>query len=111
MNSRSPRGRVTCTCAIGTAPHGIDLSDNGATLFATSKAENKLVAVDLGTGKTREIPLSPAPYHLTAVRGSATLYVSSRAENRIWVIDQESLATRDEIAIDGVGHQMAVAAH
>ena len=43
-------GRVTRTYAIGTAPHGIDLSDNGATLFATSKAENKLVAVDLGSG-------------------------------------------------------------
>jgi hypothetical protein len=56
----------------------------------------------------RRIALAPAPYHVSSVPGSGTLLVSSRTEKRIWVVDQSTLALRGEIAIDGIGHQMAV---
>ena len=82
----------------------------GATLFATSKGENRLVAVDLASGETRAVALGPAPYHLTAVRGAGTLYVSSRAEPRVWVVNQRTLAIRGEFVIGGIGHQMALEA-
>jgi len=95
---------------IGSAPHGIDLSDDGATLFASSQGDGKLVAIDLASGQARRIALAPAPYHVSSVPGSGTLLVSSRAEKRIWVLDQSTLALRGEIAIDGIGHQMAVIA-
>jgi YVTN family beta-propeller protein len=95
---------------IGSAPHGIDLSDDGGTLFASSQGDGKLVAIDLASGQSRHIELAPAPYHVTSVPGSGTVFVSSRAENRIWVVDQSTLALRGEITIDGIGHQMAVAA-
>ncbi len=104
------QGRVTRTFKVGAAPHGIDLSDDGNTLFATSKGDNRLVAIDLASGGTRAMSLGPAPYHLSAVRGAGTLYVSSRAENRIWVVDQRTLENRAEISIGGIGHQMALAA-
>jgi len=103
-------GTVTQTFAVGAAPHGIDLSDDGRSLFAASKGDNKLVAFDLATGARREVSLTPAPYHLTSIQGTNTIYVSSRAENLIWVIDQTTLAVLKEIAIDGIGHQMVVAA-
>ena len=95
---------------VGSAPHGIDLSDGGGTLFVSSQGDGKLVAIDLATGQMRHIDLAPAPYHVTSVPGSGVVFVSSRAENRIWVIDQSTLALRGEITIDGIGHQMAVAA-
>lgn len=102
-------GYVTKTYPVGAAPHGIDLSDDAKSLFVTSKGDNTLVAIDLDTGVRRTVTLAPAPYHLTSIRGTNTLYVSSRAENLIWVVDQTTLDVTKEIAIDGIGHQMAVA--
>ena len=98
------------TYRVGSAPHGIDLSDDGGTLFASSQGEGKLVAIDLANGQTRDIALAPAPYHVTTVPGSGSVFVSSRAEKRVWVLDQSTLALRGEFDIDGIGHQMAVAA-
>ncbi len=102
-------GRPIKTFAVGKAPHGIDLSNDGATLFVTSKGDNRLVAIDLATDAQRHMELAPAPYHVTTVSGSGYVYVSSRAEHRIWVIDHQDLSLRDEIAIGGIGHQMVVA--
>lgn len=101
-------GRVVRTFPVGSSPHGIDLSDDNTTLFVASKADNRLVAIDLASGESRQVPLAPAPYHLIAVPGSGTLYVSSRADSRIWVIDQKTLAQLGDVAIGGIGHQMAV---
>jgi YVTN family beta-propeller protein len=98
------------TYRVGSAPHGIDLSDDGDTLFASSQGEGRLVAIDLITGQTRDIALAPAPYHVTTIPGSGTVFVSSRAEKRVWILDQDTLALRGEFTIDGIGHQMAVAA-
>ncbi len=103
-------GRVARTFAVGPSPHGLDLSADGKTLFATSMGSDEVVSVDLSSGSTRRVPLGPAPYHLSAVRGAGTLYVSSRAQNRIWVLDQAGLALRGEVDINGIGHQMAIAA-
>ncbi len=91
---------------VGASPHGLDLSDDEVTLFSISKAENKLVAINLNTGVTRKIALSPSPYHLMALRGNASLYVTSRAENKLWVIDQISLNVIFDISLNGIGHQM-----
>jgi DNA-binding beta-propeller fold protein YncE len=101
-------GSAAQTYRIGSAPHGIDLSDDGGTLFASSQGDGELVAIDLASGQLRRIALAPAPYHVSSVPGSGTLLVSSRTEKRIWVVDQSTLALRGEIIIDGIGHQMAV---
>jgi len=101
---------ATAIYRIGSVPHGIDLSDDGATLFVSSQGDGALVAIDVASGKTRRVALAPAPYHVSTVPGSGTLFVSSRDENRVWVLDQSTLALRGEIAIDGIGHQMAVVA-
>ncbi len=98
------------TYRIGSVPHGIDLSDDGSTLFASSQGDGRLVAIDLASGRSRHVALAPAPYHVTTVPGSGTVFVSSRAEKRVWVLDQSTLALRGEFTIDGIGHQMAVAA-
>jgi len=68
------------------------------------------VAIDIASGQRRRIALAPAPYHVSVVPGSGTVFVSSREEMRVWVLDQSTLALRGEIAIDGIGHQMAVVA-
>lgn len=102
------QGRLARTFDVGSVPHGIDISDDGRTLFASSKGDDRLVAINLATGDVRHIALAPAPYHVAAVRGNGTLYISSRAENRIWVIDQTTLSVKGEVAIGGIGHQMAV---
>jgi YVTN family beta-propeller protein len=102
-------GSATRTYSVGSAPHGIDLSEDGGTLFASSQGAGKLVAIDLASGETRDIALAPAPYHVTTVPGTGTVFVSSRAEKHVWVLDQSTLALRGKFAIDGIGHQMAVA--
>jgi DNA-binding beta-propeller fold protein YncE len=100
------QGEVVETLAIGGEVHGLDVSDDGKTLFVSGKGEDKLVAVDVGTGQMRSAPLSPAPYHLAVVPGTGKLYVSSRAEPKIWVVDQHSLEPTSVIPIRGEGHQM-----
>ena len=71
--------------------------------------EGRLIAIDLRTGEITALELSPAPYHVTTIRGTGAIYVSSRAEPRIWVVDQNTLERRNEFAISGIGHQMALA--
>ncbi len=97
---------VVNTIPVGSMPHGIDLSDDGQTLFVAALEDGKLVAVNLKTGSSRSVPLSPEPYHLLTVRGMGKLYVSSAARGKIWVVDQDSLAVLRTIDIQGKGHQM-----
>lgn len=97
---------VVNTIPVGPTPHGIDLSDDGKTLFVAVLEDNKLVAVNLPTGSSRSVPLSPEPYHLMTVRGMGKLYVSSATHGKIWVVDQVSLAVLRTIEIPGKGHQM-----
>jgi YVTN family beta-propeller protein len=97
------------TYPTGNTPHGVDLSDDGKKLFISSKGENLLKVVDLTSGEISSKKLSPAPYHVTVVPGTGQLFVSSRATEKIWVIDQDTLEIVNEITLNGIGHQMAVA--
>jgi len=100
--------KVVKTFAIGNNPHGIDISADGKTLYATAKKANKLVAVNLDTGKVRTLKLSPAPYHLKIIGNTGKIYVSSRKKPLIWVVDQKTLKVTNEINVRGEGHQIVV---
>ncbi len=103
-------GKVTDAWQIGDNVHGLDIGDDGKTLFVSSKQGDKLTALDTETGKVvREISLAPAPYHLNTIHGTGKVYVSSRKAPKIWVIDQKTLEVTGEIALPGgEGHQMAI---
>ena len=102
-------GKVIASHRIGATLHGLDLSEDGRTLFISSVGDNKLVALDLRDGAQRTLSLSPAPYHLNTIRGTGKVYVSSRSDPVIWVVDQKSLTLTGTIKLPaGVGHQMAV---
>jgi len=100
--------KVVKTFTIGNNPHGIDISADGKTLYATAKKGNKLVALDVATGKVRTLKLSPAPYHLKIIDGTDKIYVSSRKKPLIWVVDAKTLKVTNEIKIRGEGHQIVV---
>ena len=101
-------GSILRSFEIGGELHGLDLSDEGNTLFVSGKGDDKLVAIDLHSGATRNVSLSPAPYHLTTIDGTGKIYVSSGDEPKIWIINQIDLAVIGEIAVSGEGHQMVV---
>jgi len=102
-------GKIVETYKIGAKLHGLDLGDDGQTLFVSSVADNKLVALDLRDGSQRTLALSPAPYHLNNIRGTGKVYVSSRSDPVIWVVDEKSLKLVGTIQLPGgVAHQMAV---
>ncbi len=102
-------GKLINSYTIGKDVHGLDIGDDGITLFVSSKKDNKLVAVDTLTGNKRELSLSPAPYHLNSITGTGKVYVSSRNKPVIWVVDQKTMLTTGEIILPaGEGHQMAV---
>lgn len=102
-------GKVIRTFDVGRSVHGLDMGDDGITLFASSKQDDKLAAIDTRTGKVRTIQLSPAPYHLNTITGTGKVYVSSRKQPKIWVVDQADLKVLGEIKLPGgEGHQMAV---
>ena len=102
-------GKVVGVHKIGANLHGLDLGDDGQTLFVSSVTDNKLVALDPRNGAQRALALSPAPYHLNTLRGTGKVYVSSRSDPVIWVVDQKSLKLAGTIKLPaGEGHQMAV---
>ena len=102
-------GKVVGVHKIGANLHGLDLGDDGQTLFVSSVTDNKLVALDPRSGTQRVLALSPAPYHLNTICGTGKVYVSSRSDPVIWVVDQKSLRLIDTIKLPaGEGHQMAV---
>lgn len=89
--------------------HGLDVGDDGVTLFVSNRGENKLVALNTRTGEQRSLTLSPEPYHLDRIPGTGKVYVSSSKEPKIWVIDQKSLTVTGTIVLPaGEGHQIAV---
>lgn len=102
-------GKVAAAHKVGANLHGLDLGDDGKTLFVSSVTDNKLVALDPRSGTQRVLALSPAPYHLNTIRGTGKVYVSSRSSPVIWVVDQKSLKLTGTIELPaGEGHQMAV---
>ncbi len=100
--------RALALFEVGGLLHGIDLSDDGQTLFVSAREGNQVVAIDLESGEIARSATMPSPYHLTAIDGTAELYVSSAEEPKIWVFDQQTLSKSKEIAVRGEGHQMVV---
>ncbi len=101
-------GKITRAFKIGANLHGLDLGDDGVTLFVSSVTDNKLVALDPRSGAQRVLALAPAPYHLNAIRGTGKVYVSSRSDPVVWVVDQKTLKLTGTITLPaGEGHQMA----
>ena len=102
-------GKISQTYKIGANLHGLDLSDDGQTLFISSVSENKLVALELRTDTQRVLKLSPDPYHLNTIRGTGKIYVASRSAPTVWVVDQKTLKLIGTIKLPaGEGHQIAV---
>jgi len=100
--------KVVKTFTIGNTPHGIDISSDGGTLYASLKKDNKLVAVDVNTGKLRSLKIAPAPYHVKVIGNTGKIYVSSREKPFVWVIDAKQLKVIGKIPVRGAGHQMVV---
>lgn len=102
-------GKIITAYSIGQGVHGLDIGDDGKTLFVSSKKDNKLVSIDTHTQKKTELDLSPAPYHLNTISGTGKVYVSSRKKPIIWVVDQKTLKVTNIINLPaGEAHQMAI---
>ena len=102
-------GKVKRSFPVGKNAHGLDISDDGKTLFASARGEDKLVAIDIASGRTRTLALAPAPYHLNTIHGAGKVYVSSSKKPLIWVVDQKTFKLVGTIALPaGEGHQMAI---
>jgi YVTN family beta-propeller protein len=102
-------GKVEKNYKIGKRVHGLDVGDDGITLFVSSRADDKLVALNTRTGEQRNLTLSPEPYHLDKIPGTGKVYVSSSKEPLIWVVDQKSFTVTGTIVLPaGEGHQIAV---
>ncbi|MFH2079866.1 MAG: YncE family protein, partial [Pseudomonadota bacterium] len=94
---------------IGKRVHGLDIGDDGKTLFISSRSDDKLVALDTQTGEQRVLTLSPEPYHLDKIPGTGKVYVSSSKAPIIWVIDQKTFTVAGTIQLPAEeGHQIAV---
>ena len=102
-------GKVEHSYTIGKRVHGLDIGDDGKTLFVSSRSDDKLVALDITTGKQRVLTLSPEPYHLDKIPGTGKIYVSSSKAPKVWVVDQKTFTVTDTIQLPGgEGHQIAV---
>lgn len=99
-------GDISRSFDIAGEIHGIDLSDDAGTVFVAAREFDTLEAIDLTTGEVRSLDLGPQPYHLSTIPGAGTLFVSSREDPKVWIVDAGTLTVRDEIAIEGEGHQM-----
>lgn len=101
-------GGVVTTYEVGAKPHGVGISPDGETLFATSTGDNRVVAVSLADSRQTRMTLAPAPYHLAVNPADGRLLVTSRQTGNLWVLDPGSLTVSNVIALDSVGHQIAI---
>ena len=99
-------GVVTATHEIGQALHGLDLSNDGRTLFVAAHRQNKVLSIDLNSNQLRSAVLPSAPYHLSTIKRAGKLYISSATEPVIWVMRQQNLDLLRTIRINGIGHQI-----
>ncbi|MEQ8739597.1 MAG: hypothetical protein RID59_13745, partial [Hoeflea sp.] len=90
----------------GEDPHGIDMSEDGRTLYVSAKGADKLVAIDLNSGERRDLTLAPQPYHLAVIKGQGVIYVSSVELPKLWVVDAKTLKVSGMIDVGGKGHQL-----
>ncbi|MBB3140295.1 YncE family protein [Halomonas organivorans] len=95
---------------IGAAPHGIDLSPNGQTLYATSQGDNRLVRISLEDGTRHSTELAPAPYHLAVAPTDGRVLITSRAEPQLWILAPDSLEVLQTVELGGIGHQISLEA-
>lgn len=107
------KGFVARNIRVGEGPehlvlNAIGLSDREGVLFVAANGTDRLLSIDLATGKQRATNLSPAPYHLTTIPNSGKVMVSSRTEPKVWIVDQVSLTAVSEVPVLGEGHQMVV---
>ncbi|GHD44607.1 Lactonase, 7-bladed beta-propeller [Marinobacter persicus] len=101
-------GSVTKRYDIGGSPHGLDLSADGKFLFATSQGDETIVRIELDNHSRKSAQLAPAPYHLATSPVDGSLLVTSRGQPKLWILDPESLAIVEEIALEGIGHQISI---
>lgn len=97
---------VKQTIDVGSTLHGIDVSDDGDSLFIADRGNDRMVVVDLNSGKSVTVPLKPEPYHLATIRGSRKIYVSSADEPKIWVVNSNDLSISGSFEVPGKGHQI-----
>lgn len=79
-------GEIVEVIATGPSPNYIAVTGDGQTLFVSN------------TGN----------YHQAVSPVDGSILVTSRGEAKLWVLDPVSLATVDEIPLDGIGHQISI---
>lgn len=106
LGSRAAGGEVARTFEIGGLLHGIDLANDGATLFVSAREADQVVGIDLRSEVMERRSLGPQPYHLTAE--GDRIYVTSAEAPKLWVLDAGSLEVVREIPLQDIGHQVVV---
>lgn len=105
-----PKGIVTSRYDIGEEPHGLGLSSDGQVLYAISTGNESIVRIELASKSRKSVKLVPAPYHLAVSDNDGNILVTSSGEPKLWVLDPVSLDIVDEVALEGIGHQISIEA-
>ncbi len=80
------------------SPEGLAVSPDGALLFVAASGANRLLEVDLSTGKTtRSVDVPGGPHGVAISADGRWLAVSSRHGDRVRILDTATLKVRDQI--------------
>jgi len=82
------------------SPEGLAVSPDGARLFVAASGIDRLLEVDLSTGKTiRSVEVPDRPYGVAVSADGRRLAVSSRDGDRVRILDAATLEVRDQIEV------------
>ncbi|MDV7143000.1 hypothetical protein R3X27_09910 [Tropicimonas sp. TH_r6] len=98
-------GDVLDRIEIGGELHGVEFG-KGA-IFVSAREPERVVRIDVASGRKTEVDVGPQPYHMTLV--GEDLLVSSAELPMIWVLDPNTLDLKKVIPTAGTAHQMVPA--
>lgn len=100
----------TLSLPQGTYPQDVAVSKDDRTIYVTGQLSNKLVAVDVATGKTSQANVGAYPFAVVVSKDGKTAYVSNQGDKTLSVmsVDGLSVTPRSTITVGTHPNRMLI---
>jgi len=79
---------AVATVPVGSAPEGLAVSPNGATVYVANTLSNTMTVVDTASRSVRAtVAMGNFPGHIAVAPGGSPIYVTNRTSGTIAVVD------------------------
>jgi YVTN family beta-propeller protein len=93
-------GKVVATIPVATGPHGMQLTEDGRTLFVTGDGSSSMSVIDTATDKvTKTVDVGQTPNGISLTPDGTQLLVAANGTDKILFLDAKTLATLGSVDV------------